>query len=137
MGAYLRWTLTDPAGTYTFNPNPNQMTTPFPARNISMQMTTAVDGQVLLFEGAKTPAQWTFGGDCMTAAQYEVLRSWVYDRVGRRVTVTDHYGRAIVCVLVKFDPVPKRAVGRYWRHTYEISAVVVRVGAPTVGEVPA
>lgn len=138
MAVYKRWVLSDGSeDSYTFQPNPNAMSSPFPERSITTKVTTAVDGQVLLMEGMATPATWTFSGDILDHTQYEALRSWVYDRVGRRVVVTDHFGRRIVCVLIKFDPVPKRAVGRYWRHTYTISAVVVSVGDPAVSEVPA
>lgn len=136
MPAFKRWILSDANGSYTFPNNPNAMTSPFGARNISTKVSTAVDGQVLLFEGNRSPVEWTFSGDILDHELYESLRSWVYDRIGRRVTITDHYGRAIIAVLTKFDPTPKRAVGKYWRHTYTVTAVVVRVGAPTVGEVP-
>jgi hypothetical protein len=137
MPAFKRWTIHDANGTYTFFPNPNGMTSPFPARNISAKVTTAVDGQVLMFEGGRQAKEWTFSGDIIDAEQYEALRSWVFDRLGTRVQVSDHFGRVIDCVLTDFKPTPKRAVGKYWRHTYEVSALVTHVGAPTVGEVPA
>ncbi len=137
MAVYKRWVLSDANGSYTFRPNPNAMTTPFPERSIGYKVTTAIDGQTLLFEGNRTPAQWQFSGEILDHDQYEYLRQWVYDRTGRRVVVTDHFGRRIVCVLTKFDAVPKRAIGRYWRHQYTISAIVISIGAPTVNEVPA
>ncbi len=137
MPAFKRWTITDANGVYTFRPNPNTMTSPFGKRNITSKVTTAVDGQVLFFEGGKAAQEWTFGGDITDHEQYEALRHWVFDRLGTRVIVTDHFGRQINCVLVDFKPTPKRAVGKYWRHTYEITALVTSVGAPTVNEVPA
>ncbi len=137
MPAFKRWTFYDANGSYLFPNNPNAMTSPFGERNIAWKTTTAVDGQVLLFEGARQPVEWTFSGDILDAVHYEALRSWVYDRIGRRVTVTDHFGRGITCILRRFDPTPQRAVGRYWRHTYTIAAIVISVGSPTIGEVPA
>lgn len=138
MGVYKRWELHDSTGdSYVFVPNPNKMTTPFPTRNITMQSTTAVDGKVLLFEGTAQPVQWTFGGDIQDHVQYEALRSWVYDRTGRRVWLFDHFGRRITLVLTGFAPEPVRAVGKYWRHGYTVTAIVIKVGAPSVGEVPA
>lgn len=137
MTAFKRWTISDATETYTFTVNPNAMTSPFPERNILLKATTAIDGQVILMEGARAATNWTFSGDILDHTQYEALRSWVLDRVGRRVVVADHFGRNLVCVLTKFDPTPKRAVGRYWRHTYTISAIVISVGAATVSEVPA
>ena len=132
-----RWKLTDPytSATYTFHPNPNAMTSPFPERNLTTRVTTAVDGAVLTIEGNRIPKDWTFSGDILEHVQYEALRAWVYDRTGRRVIVSDHFGRDIVCVLRNFDPTPKRAIGRYWRHTYTITAMVVSVSAPTLEEV--
>lgn len=136
MAPYLRWSISDANGSYLFSPNPDAMTSPFGKRNISERVTTAVDGQVLFFEGGRHATEWSFSGNTMDAAQYEALRHWVYDRLGTRVIVRDHFGRAINCVLTEFRPVPKRAIGKYWRHTYEVTALVTSVGPPTVGEVP-
>lgn len=134
--AVHRWALRDvnTSEVFTFPQNPAEMTSPFPARNITVQATTAVDGQTILFEGASHPASWTFAGSCRTPEFYESLRSWVFEHPGR-VQVTDHFGRVITCVLTGFDPVPKRSVGVYWRHNYTVTALVLSVGAPTVGAV--
>lgn len=137
MAVYKRWKLEDSGGSYTFTLNPKTMTSPFGQRNIVLKYTTAIDGQVVLMEGNRQVPEWTFSGNILDAEHYEALRSWVYDRLGRRVTLSDHFGRRIVCVLTKFDPTPKRAVGKYWRHEYTITAIVISVGAPTVSEVPA
>lgn len=134
-----RWRFRDPydpnprSSSYQLPINPNKMTSPFPTRKLNSAYTTAVDGQVLLTEGAATPAAWTFGGEIFNAAHYDMLRSWVYER-RRRITITDHFGRDIVCVLEKFDPVPaltRIGQGRYWRHSYSISGLAISVGAPT------
>jgi hypothetical protein len=136
MPTYKRWKIADASSTYEFYRNPNAMSSPFGKRNITSKVTTAVEGAVLFFEGGKNAQEWTFSGDILEHEMYEALRHWVYDRIGRRVVVTDHFGRAISCVLVEFKPTPKRAVGKYWRHTYEVTALVTNVGAPTVAEVP-
>lgn len=140
MATVLRWVLQDPAdpspaGTYTVPRNPNRMTSPFPARAITSEGTTAIDGQVLLWEGMTTPTQWSFGGTIVDAAHYEALRSWVYDRQGR-LFVYDHFGRRLVVVLKEFkaDPPEKAKMGRYWHHDYEISALVLSISQPTVGD---
>ncbi len=137
MAVFKRWVLSDSAGSYTFITNPNAMTTPFAERNIVLKATTAIDGQAILMEGCRQPQVWTFSGDILQHEHYEALRAWVYDRLGRRVVISDHFGRRIVCVLTKFDPIPKRAIGRYWRHTYTVTAIVISIGRPTVNEVPA
>lgn len=140
MSAFLRWRFQDPYATgptsaYTFPINPNAMTSPFRKRNIQAKGTTSVDGADILIEGRANPAEWTFTGDILDAAHYEALRSWVYDRPGRRIYVYDHYGRRLICVLTSFDVQPKRSVGKYWRHEYTISAIVTSVSQATVGEV--
>lgn len=134
--ARVPWVFTDPydpdPATNTYQPpiNPNKMTSLFPERALTQAVTTAIDGQVIFFEGQAKPQQWQFSGAIFDADHYDMLRSWVYDR-RRRVTVTDHYGRDIICVLTKFDAQPVRANGKYWRHDYTISATVVSVGKPT------
>lgn len=129
MPTIKRWTFRAEGQAYTVPVNPNAMTSLFPTRAITARTTTA--GAVLLFEGARQPAPWSFSGDILNAAHYEALRHWVYD-IKQRVVISDHWGRDIECVLSSFAPVPKRALGKYWRHTYEISGTVLRVGAPTV-----
>lgn len=132
-----KWTFYDPhdpnpaTNLYRFPHNPNKMTTPFPEKNITTKATTALDGQVLIYQGMNNPAQWQFSGDLWTANEYDMLRSWVYERP-RRVVVTDHFGRPITCILQKFDAVPAQKLRTYWRHTYTISAYVFSVGEPTV-----
>lgn len=117
----------DPDKVYVFPYNPNDMTSPFGQRAISSTATTALTGQALFFEGQMKPVEWSFSGDILDATHYEKLRHWVYDKK-RRLNLYDHFGRKIVLQLTKFDVKPKRAVNRYWRHTYEISALVISVG---------
>lgn len=131
-----RWTFYCPGTgeSYTVPRNPDDMTSPFPERNITTKHTTAVNGQVLLIEGAPQVANWQFSGTVADARHYEQLRHWVND-INQRVQITDHYGRVIECVLVSFAPKPRRDIRRLWSHTYEIKAIVIKVGIPT--EVPA
>lgn len=138
--AVMRWRLQDPANptdTYTFPISPNTMSSPFPARMVTTKGVTAIDGQVLMWEGPIEPQQWSFGGSILDAAQYEALRSWVYDRQGR-MFLWDHFGRRYVVVFkslsVETTAPAKRQPGRYWYHTYTIEALVVSISAPTVGD---
>lgn len=139
MVAFLRWRFYDPysAEEYVFPLNPNTMSTPFGERPITALTSTAVGGQTLAWEGAKLPADWSFGGVILNAAHYEALRSWTYDRKGR-IVVSDHFGRNYTTVLRSFKPEPKRSISRYWRHDYTIDALVFGApSAPTILEVPA
>lgn len=130
------WAFFDPydsdptTNTYNLPVNPNSMTSPFGERPLTIAVTTAVDGQTLMFEGRMRPVAWQFSGVLLEAAEYDKFRSWVYER-NRRVVITDHFGREITCVMTKFDPTPQRANGRYWKHSYTISATVLSVSKPT------
>lgn len=133
-----RWRFEDPADanpatrTYTFAISPDTMSSPFGTRSVTFEGTTAVDGQPIMWETQMPPTQFTFGGQILDDAHYEQLRAWTYDRQGR-LFLYDHFGRRMIVTLTKFDPTPKRAIGRYWRHTYTITAFVYAITAPTVG----
>ena len=135
----LRWKLHDPrdtnpaTNTYVFEINPREMSSPFGPRALSTEGTVLPGGKTLAWEGNKSPVQWTFRGSIRSKAMYEALRSWVYGR-GNRLLLTDHFGRELTVLLQNYQPVPKRSVGVYWRHDYEITALVLNVGAPTVDE---
>jgi hypothetical protein len=111
------------------------MGSPFPTRVLSYEGTTAVDGQVLLWEGTRTPANWSFSGVIKNAAHYEALRAWTYDRQGR-LFLFDHFGRRLVVVLKEFKPEPaaKARIGRYWHHTYSIDALVISISQPSLSD---
>ena len=130
--SFLRWVFTDPAtgATYEFPVNPNKMTSVFPDKTITIETTTAGDGQVLLFQGNTKPTNWQFSGDILDEAQYEALRHWTYD-IHNRIKVTDHFGRDLLVVLQSFAPEPKAGNGKFWRHLYTIKAVLISVGPPT------
>lgn len=136
--AIFNWRLTDPRDTkfetnhYNFPRNPEEMTSPFAPRVISSAPTTY--GNHILREGSPLPKSWTFSGTIPDRAMYEQLRSWVYDRKNR-LWLDDHFRRRLVVVLENFDPTPKRAYGKYWLHSYTITAQVLKVGKPFVEEV--
>lgn len=140
MGRLQQWKLVDPTdasagGLYLFEPNPNKMSSPFPARALTTESSSAPGGRPMVWEGPTPPTEWSFGGSILDKAQYEALRSWVYDRPGH-VYVYDHFGRRLDTVLREFIPEsPERMRnGRYWYHTYTIKAVVFGITPPTVGE---
>lgn len=131
--AVVRWIFDDPVTgeKYTAHINPNEMGTLFPQKNITTQVTTAIDGKVLLFEGKAAPVQWEFSGFILKPEHYDKLKEWVYDR-NYKIRITDHFGRVIVVYLTAFEVVPQRSMQHYWRHGYTIRAIVFDVGAPKV-----
>lgn len=140
--AVYRWRFIDPTNgqQYVFEHNPKRMNSPFPRRNVTAATTTAVNGQTILTEGNSAPAEFTFGGSIRSKAHYDALRSWVYDDDGRprtgRIIIVDHFGRQLDAVLMSFSPEPKTTLNVYWRHEYEINALVTRVGPATVSNEP-
>ena len=144
-GTIHRWKFQDPALNNVWLPpdrlwewewtvpiNPREMSSPFPEKNVSVRQTSALDGRALLFEGSTPPANWTFSGAILDAEHYKRLQLWSEKR--NRIRITDHFGRTIVCYLLQFDPEPVRAPGRYWRHNYSMSALVLeKPTEPVVG----
>lgn len=124
-----RWIYTDPyvPETYTVPINPREMGSLFAEKPVTSRQTSARDGQALLFEGSAPPAPWTYSGTILDSAHYAELLRW--SQKGNRITITDHYGRVIPIYLVRFDPTPKRSMGKPWRHEYTMSALVL--GAPS------
>lgn len=114
-----------------FQLNPNTMTSPFPEKKIAV--TPTLFNKALVYQGTTEPVRWTFGGEILTKSHYERLRAWVYERP-YRMTLRDHFGRNMVVILTRFNPTPKRTVGKYWRHTYEIEALVFSVSNSQVYE---
>lgn len=131
--AVKRWVFTDQyAGeSWTVPQNPNEMTHLYADKNVSVQTTTAVDGQAIMFEGNAPLQQWEFSGSLRTREHYEELARWVAKR--NRIIITDHYGRTIPVYLTGFAPVPRRAINVYWLHNYTVRALVCGpIGEPTV-----
>jgi hypothetical protein len=137
MSNYVRrWVMTDPydtnsaTNTYHFPRNPREMTSLHAERAVSSMSTT--NHKILLYEG-QTPAKaWQFSGPILDKQQFTDLTAWVYDR-RRRVVIVDHYTRSINCVLTTFEVVPKRRTGYYYSHEYVVSALVLSVSAPAMG----
>lgn len=131
-----RWIFTDTVApeTWTVPINPREMDSVFPVKSFNVQTVVGTDyARPIVMGGSMPPQPWAFRGAILDAAHHESLRHWVYDK-GYRIQIEDHFGRKIHCLLQSFAPTPKRAVGRYWRHEYEVTALVFSVGAPTVGD---
>lgn len=121
-----RWEFDDGVGEHYIIPiNPNKMTALKAERPISTRVTTAVGGQVLLFEGRRPPAAWNFSGVLFTKDEYDQLDHWTYSK--GRITITDHYRRVLTVVLQGFDPTAKRSIGVPWRHDYIVKGLLLDV----------
>lgn len=109
--------------TYTVPINPNEMTSPWPERKFLYRTTTAGrNGANVVYEARADLTQWTFSGVILDQSHHEALRHW--SEKPNVVYVTDHLGRTFKVLFVKFDPKPKAAYGKPWKHEYTMSVAV-------------
>jgi len=94
-----RWVFQDlmpgGLGSWVLPMNPEGMTTPAFARNLTAKTTTASDevgGQFHVYEDAYTPVEWSFNGYCPAAEMRDMLEAFA--DLNRRWYLHDHRGRA-------------------------------------------
>lgn len=120
-----RWIIQDPTGTlddYTFGHNPAEMSSPHPARTITLETTTASDGQPLSFEGAARAVSWTFKGELFDEDTVRALAAYVTS--DRRWYLIDHRNRAWTVTFENFDAAPVIKINQPWAHTYTMSCLI-------------
>lgn len=132
MAGRIAWRWEDPTeGTVEFmSINPNEGASPSYAKNLTKETTTAPGGErnTLIYEGADQASEFQFTGVILTEEQYEFLRlAWEKRHL---VLLTDDLGRIFTLYLESFTPKRVRSNTYPWRHTYDASAVIVKVGAP-------
>lgn len=130
--ARIAWRWEDPTeGTVEFmSINPNEGASPNFAKGLTKENTTApgAESNVLIYEGADQPGEFQFSGVILTQEQYEFLRlAWEKRHL---VLLTDDLGRIFTLYLETFSPKRVRSKTYPWRHTYDATAVIVKVGAP-------
>lgn len=128
----IAWRWEDPTeGTVEFmSINPNEGASPSYAKTLTKETTTApgAQGQVLIYEGADQTSDFSFSGVILFQEQYEFLQlAWERRHL---VLVTDDLGRIFTLYLETFTPKRVRSKTYPWRHTYDASAVIVKIGAP-------
>jgi hypothetical protein len=132
MAGRIAWRWEDPTeGTVEFmSINPNDGASPTFAKGLTKETTTAPGGErnVLIYEGADAATEFQFSGVLLTQEQYEFLhRAWEKRHV---VLLTDDLGRIFTIYLESFNPKRVRSATYPWRHTYDATAVVVKLGTP-------
>lgn len=123
--AWKRWVFYDAVTpeTYTVPINPNEMTSPWAERKFVYRTTTAGRGGAnVIYEGRADLAQWEFSGTILDADHYAALLKW--SQKANSCTVTDHLGRSFKVLFAKFDPKPKQAYGKPWKHDYTMTCFV-------------
>lgn len=120
-----RFVLQDPApggDEYVLPRNPTSMTSPFPDNVLSTDVTTAPDGQILTWEGARQVKEWSWSGYLDTEEQLETMLA--FQQLNHRFFVLDHRNRAWVVSFESFDPEPVRNVDVPWAHSYKATLFI-------------
>lgn len=129
--ARIAWRWEDPTeGTVEFmSINPNEGASPSFKKTLTKETTTAPGGQgsLLIYEGADEPSEFAFSGVLLFQEQYEFLQiAWSKRHL---VLLTDDLGRIFTLYLESFTPRRVRSKTYPWRHTFDATAVIVRMGA--------
>lgn len=121
-----QWTLTDNStGTpvvLTFFWNPNKFDPPGRSTNITSDLTTAPNGQVIVFQGRDKLRTTTFEGAVGNQAFYEELNEWKDKHYP--LTLTDDQGNAWTVLFQewKWTRVKRRNA---WRFDYTAQVIVL------------
>lgn len=119
-----RWVLQDPMpgglGSYVVPLNPNAMSNPELASNLSVDRNTA--GGYHFWEGAGRARRWRFGGEVLSLTHLQKLID--YTDLRRRFYIIDHHNRAwkVTAEELRYTPAPK--LGLAERHLYEVDCMV-------------
>lgn len=126
----VHWVLEDPMtggiGAYEFPINPNQMTSPFPEKQLRVEHPIYPGSQDIIWEGRPDPVQWTVQGTVRTQAFYETLQT--YQELQRRIYVIDHMQRGWICSFESLEYTKFGSPADLWAYTY--SAKFLIVGGP-------
>jgi hypothetical protein len=93
-------------------------------KTINTQVSAAPDGGVILFEGRDAVPTINMSGTTLTEEQYTTLKTWASKK--SLVTLQDHLGRILTIYITSFKPkMGKTSVQYPWRHSYQLSAIVL------------
>ena len=101
----VAWTLDDFSTgsqvTYTFAINPNEFRAPGYDGNLTTQVTTAPNGQVILFQGRKNPGTGSMSGTVRTSTDFDNINTWMSK--GYPLTLTDDLGVARDILITRLE----------------------------------
>lgn len=123
--AVQRWVAYDPAlsSSYEFVYNPQRSNTPAYEKQFTYTSTAAPGGKTLVFEGQDQPRRLEFSGALYSQAELDAFVTWWDKR--NQVRITDDLNRQFWVIIesLKLQREPK--IHYPYRHTYDISAVLV------------
>jgi len=122
-----KWKLTDNSTgspvEYTFAINPNAFTPPGRSANLKVELTTAPNGQSIVFQGFDKNQKLSFSGLVTSQTDYNNLITWSSKRYV--LTLTDDQGQTWDVLLTKWDWVRKKSALNQWRFDYSAEALVM------------
>lgn len=115
-------------GSYVFEINPTQMSSPQRDHQLTSRHSTAMNGNYHVFQAGNTPLEWTFSGFCPSEDMYEKL--YVYSNLNRRFYIIDHHNRAWKSVITHLEIIPRlrtnyNGVESDWIQDYTITATII------------
>lgn len=119
----VRWKLKDleTNATYTVPINPSEMGAVLGRKRVETRATT--QGTALLFDGPRQPFELTASGTILDKSHLDNLTTWFKKHA--RLELTDHLNRKATVIIVAFEARPDGAPQRPWRHTYELTFMVL------------
>ena len=123
--ALVRWTFDDPTTleSYTMEINPNDGGSPTYAKGITINSTSAPDGQAIIFEGQDSTQTFEVRGILLTEEQYNALVTWYQKR--HQVMVTDDLERQFYIYITGLEFRRKRAIHYPWKHEYTLKYLIL------------
>jgi hypothetical protein len=109
-----RWLFHDPSSIvadYSFEMNPNAMTSPYPAKRTQSDLGSALSIKIRALRQMPLPQSWQFSGVIRGTAQDAAFRQWM--GLGRAINVTDHFDRVWLVVPANYDPIEQRSSRRF------------------------
>lgn len=121
----VRWTLTDPvdSSTYEFDMNPSEGGSPSYQKNFTYLNASGAGGSVLAFEGRDSVQEIEVSGTLKTEAHFNALVTWFQKR--HAVQVSDDLGRSYDIYITGFTPTRRRSYVFPWKHDYVLRYIVI------------
>lgn len=122
-----QWTLTDNSTgspvVLTFDWNPNEFEPPGRNTTISNDLTTAPNGQSIIFQGRDQLRRATFSGKVGTETFFNDLDTWKDKHYP--LTLTDDQGQSWTILFQSWRWTRVRTANNQWRYNYTAEVIVL------------
>jgi hypothetical protein len=122
------WTIQNPSSAgdqYVFVRNPKASTSPFPAKNITVASTNILRSQLILQEGFRSPASWSFSGTFTNLKDYQDMVAWY--RRDFRLWLLDDLGQRLTILITGLTVTRNAQSSNVYRQDFSVAALVFSV----------